>query len=160
DEERDRIVRLRAFGVRDLLFSVLTRTRVTDRRDDRATHEELVGDARRLLEQTTGIATEIEDESLQLSVALQLQQGLGEILRRVRLELLDADVADPIAERLRLDALDLDDLARELERLRLLPAVGSVAPDPDRDLRPRCAAEMLNGLVEAHVERRLVADLH
>ena len=64
------------------------------------------------------------------------------------------------ASELALDARDLDDLARELERLRALPAVGAVAAEPHGDLGAGRAAEMLHGLVEAHVQRRLAADLH
>ena len=39
------------------------------------------------------------------------------------------------------------------------PAVGAVAVDPHGDLRPGRAAQVVDGLVEAHVERRLAVDL-
>ena len=62
-------------------------------------------------------------------------------------------------EQLVLDGRDVDDLARQLERLRPRPAVGAVAVDPHGDLGARRAAQVVDGLVEAHVERRLAVDL-
>ena len=67
-EQRDRVVRLGAVGVRDLLLAPLAR--VADGGDDGAVGEELVGDARRLIEQAAGVAAQIEDEALELAVLL------------------------------------------------------------------------------------------
>src|SRR5207249_4627528 len=79
--------------------------------------------------------------------------------RRGLLELLEARIDHAVSEIARLDRPDLDDLARELELLFPLPAALALARDEDGNFGVGIAAQPAHGVVERHIERRLVVDL-
>ena len=68
--------------------------------------EELVGDARRLIEQAARVAAQVEDEALEFGAFLRNSASASSSLgRRARLELLEAHVADVALEQPALDRL-------------------------------------------------------
>ena len=115
DEDGERVVRLGAVAVGDLLFAPLAR--IAHGRDDRAVAHERVDHLRGLVEQPAGVAAQVEHEPLELAALLHVGERRLEIARRVRLELLEAHVADAAVEQLVVDGRDVDHLARQLERL-------------------------------------------
>ena len=75
DEHRERVVRLGALAVRDLLFAPLAR--VADGGDDGPVVDELVGDLGRLIEQAARVAAQVEHEALELAALLHVgERGL------------------------------------------------------------------------------------
>ncbi len=156
-EHDERVHGLGAGGLGALLLTPLGEA---DGGDDGAVEEELVGDARGLLEQAARVAAEIEHEPADGAAGLELLERGVQLGRARLLERLEPHVADAVVQAARLDRADLDDLAAQLEGLGVLPAAFALARDPDRDLGAGLAAEAPHGVVERHVERRLVVDLH
>src|SRR5260370_18765628 len=154
NETRQRIVWLRSLPPRALLLAALAR--VAHRRNDGAIAHKRIDDLRRLVEETARVPAKIEHDSLELSVSLHVRKRGLQIGRCIRLKLTDTHVADPTVEKFVIDRPDVDNLSRQLERSRALPTVGAVPVNPDVGLRSRLTTQMVDGLVEAHVQRRPV----
>src|SRR5260370_24329372 len=153
NETRQRIVWLRSLPPRALLLAALAR--VAHRRNDGAIAHKRIDDLRRLVEEPSRVPAKIEHDSLELSVSLQVRTRGLQIGRCIRLKLTYTHVADPTVEKFVIDRPDVDNLSRQLERSRALPTVGAVPVNPDVDLRSRLTTQMVDGLVEAHVQRLL-----
>ena len=125
------------------------------RDDDGALREELAGDVDGGFEEAAGVAAQVEDERLQLALALELLDRRLHLGGRVAREPLQLDVADAIGRvadvvRVRhVFELDLGAREAEVERLRLALAV-----DADLDGRAGVAAEEVADLVRFEVAGR------
>ena len=117
--------------------------------DDLATVEERVGHRHGLIEQSTRIAAQVENDAAHRSLVLLVEvlDGGGERLTGVLLELGDAEIGVARFDQFVLDALDLDDGTRQRDDERFLFVL---AHHGQRDLRIRAAAHFLHGVVQRH----------
>jgi hypothetical protein len=144
---------LGAGGLGALLLALLAR--LAHGGDDGALGEEQVGHADRLVEQTAGVAAQVEHPRAR---ALLLQLGdLGlEILAGLVGELVDLEVADVALEQPAADARDPDHVARDRQHQW---RVDAHALDGDDDLGVGVAAQPVHRLGQVQVLGRVVVDL-
>src|SRR6266446_3408306 len=128
------------------------------RRHDLAPLQEGVGDRDRLIEQSARIVAQVDDEALELVAGLGGEVGdhLLQVLRRLLVELRDADKPDIVAFEPRTHGTHLDARAGDgnLDRL-FLP----LAHDLELDLGVLRPAHLLDRLVEGEPLHRLVIEV-